>query len=349
MLQGFTTDTQRLIAAMKSPDAKPKLTIWGGNSFLWPKPSAYARNFRTSDLWHEPSAYARDFRASESTLMKGMEGKPGQTVWGRDSFLSYQSSTYARDFRASESTLDQLAELGQFLAAVPGRKSLLWFSSSFSAMPLLSEDRVRYDDVAELLRKVSAELAVSQTAVYPIDVRGLVTDSASGQWLNATQDTMLDIAEATGGKAFMNNNGLAHSAAKAVEEGSYYYTLSYSPTNAKFDDQLRHIKVHLKKLDSGQTCHLSYRTAYFAEDPAVVAPVSARRNALVAALVDGTPNMQSILFKVQVDPDGPVKLVPQVSSQIITQAPKAKGKDNSADEFETEKVQTYALRFAITA
>ena len=333
MLQGFTTDTQRLIAAMKS-----------------------------------------------------MEGKPKLTIWGRSSFLSHEPSAYARDFQATELTLDALAELGQFLAAVPGRKNLLWFSSSFSALPLLSEDRIRYEYIAERLRKVSAELAVSQTAVYPIDARGLMTDSSfsggansamwsSGgiggiqeppyatqdslgltrnsaswsQWLHATQDTMLDIAKATGGEAFMNNNNLARAASKAVDEGSYYYTLSYSPTNTKFDDRLRRIHVRLKKLDSGQTYHLTYRTAYFAEDPATIAPVSAERNALGAALVDGAPNQQSILFKVQVDPDGPVKLATQDSPQADAQAPKAKGKDHSAGESVPEKVQTYALRFAIMA
>jgi VWFA-related protein len=326
MLQGFTTDTRRLIAAMKSPVGKPKLTVWGGNSFLS----------------HDPAVCAGGFQAAQLTL-------------------------------------DAFAELGQFLAAASGRKNLLWFSSSFQSLQLPSgadyvpaigftrgcDNAASYTNLSARTHKVSTELAVSQTAVYPIDARGLEADpsfsseagssgqfarnSASwNQWLYATQATMLEIAEATGGEAFMNTNNLAHAASKAVDEGSYYYTISYSPTNDKFDGRLRRIQVRLKKLDSGLTYHLSYRTAYFADDPAAVVPVSAKRNALEAALVNGAPNAQSILFKVQADPDGPVKLAPQVSPQANALASKAKMKDHSAGESVSEKVQTYTLRFAIT-
>ena len=264
MLQGFTTDTHRLIAAMKSPASKPKLTVWGGNSFLS----------------HDPAGCA-----------------------GR--------------FQAAQLTLDAFAELGQFLAAAPGRKNLLWFSSSFQSMQLPTsadylpaiaftrgcENAVSYTNLFARTHKVSTELAVSQTAVYPIDARGLAAvpsfsaeagssglfarDSASwNQWLSATQATMLDIAEATGGEAFMNTNNLVRAASKAVDEGSYYYTISYSPTNDKFDGRLRRIQVRMRKLDPGQTYRLSYRSAYFADNPAAVAPVSARRDALEAALIE---------------------------------------------------------------
>jgi hypothetical protein len=173
------------------------------------------------------------------------------------------------------------------------------------------------------------------------------------QTLDATQATMKEIAKATGGEAFINTNNLARAAARAVDEGSYYYTLAYSPANAKFDGNLRSIRVSLEKLDSGQSYRLSYRRAYYADDPDVVAPVSARRDALEAALVDGAPDAQSILFKVRIDPDGLEKPVPQASPQATmgtdTHAPTTKKSANEAREIVSDRVQTYVMRFAILA
>ena len=376
MLQGFTADSRRLIAAMNSPAGNAKLTAWG----------------------------------SAFDLSLDSKGIP--------SYLSNDPAIIARRVHAAQQTLDAFADMGQFLAAAPGRKNLLWFSQSFQSMQLptsddsdiagalqqqtdgatskmqqgilsgrdsstitagsnsfgrMSESAVNYEVLAAQVRKVSTELAVSQTAVYPIDTHGLAADPAfsaggsptsltsggdpvfvknSNNWnqtLDATQATMKEIAQATGGEAFVNTNNLARAAARAVDEGSYYYTLAYSPANAKFDGSLRGIHVSLRKLDSGQNYHLSYRSAYYADDPDVVAPVSARRDALEAALVDGAPDAQSILFKVQIDPEGPVKPASPVSPQANAQAPKAKEKDNSAGESVPDKVQTYSLRFAITA
>jgi hypothetical protein len=116
---------------------------------------------------------------------------------------------------------------------------------------------------------------------------------------------------------------------------------------------LRSIHVSLGKLDSGQSYRLSYRSAYYADDPDVVAPVSARRDALEAALVDGAPDAQSILFKVRIDPDGLEKPSTQAPSQAATgadaQAHKTKKNANGANEIVSERVQTYVMRFAILA
>jgi VWFA-related protein len=383
MLQGFTTDTGRLVAAMNTPAGKPKLTAWGG----------------------------------DSDLSLDANGDP--------SYLSNDPAVTTKRFQAAQRTLDAFIDIGQFLAAAPGRKNLLWFSQSFQALQLptmsdkdvaetaqqqsdgtisgkqqmtsrtdstginldlgrMSDNSVDFNILADRVRKVSTELAVTQTAVYPIDAHGLAADpgfSAGGspttitsqkqgsipglpgqngeapafignsnywnQSLDATQATMRQIAEATGGEAFINTNNLARAAARAVNEGSYFYTLSYSPANAKFDGSLRGIHVSLKKRDSGVNYRLTYRTAYYADDPNVVAPVSVKKDVLEAALVDGAPDAQSILFKVQIDPDGPVKTVPLDPAKADVQPPKAKGKNNSAHESEPEKLQTYGLRFAI--
>jgi hypothetical protein len=274
----------------------------------------------------------------------------------------------------------------------PSESNSLTIAAGSNGFGRMSENAADYNVLSARLRKVSAELAVSQTAVYPIDVHGLAADQSfsaggspasmtsqrqgpgatpgmpdanggdpvfvkdSNNWnqsLDATQATMKEIAKATGGDAFINTNNLARAAARAVDEGSYYYTLAYSPKNSKFDGNLRSIHVSLGKLDSGQSYHLSYRSAYYADNPDEVAPVSARRDALEAALIDGAPDAQSILFKVRIDPEGSVKpalpAAPQTAMGAEAQAPKAKEKDKNARDSVPENVQTYNLRFAIMA
>jgi hypothetical protein len=100
---------------------------------------------------------------------------------------------------------------------------------------------------------------------------------------------METIADNTGGHAFYNTNGLAQAMQQAIDQGSVYYTLTYSPTNPKFDGSIRHIKVQLDK-DGFQ---LSYRKSYYAESASLEAGTpgvarTANPNPPRAALPDGT-------------------------------------------------------------
>jgi hypothetical protein len=81
---------------------------------------------------------------------------------------------------------------------------------------------------------------------------------------------MLQMAEKTGGHAYINTNGLADAVARSIEAGSNYYTLTYTPTDTANDGRFRHIQLKLR-LD-GFT--LAYRRGYYAD-----APASARASA----------------------------------------------------------------------
>jgi VWFA-related protein len=100
-------------------------------------------------------------------------------------------------------------------------------------------------------------LARNQIAVYPIDARGLVGDpwfdASKAGAANVTSSikglsngvqrtstsaaiqkwTMTDIADPTGGQAFMNTNDLKGAVSQAIDAGSNYYTLTYAPTSHK--------------------------------------------------------------------------------------------------------------------
>ena len=191
-------------------------------------------------------------------------------------------------------TLDALNILGRYLANIPGRKNLIWFSGSFPLDILPDGDaedpfhavanaEAEYRDTANLLAR-------SQVAVYPVDARGLQNlpqfsasqngskyvrnpaafgqDSLKFSKSQAQEhETMSRMAEDTGGEAFFNTNGLSQAVDKAIGEGSSYYTLAYTPANNKWKGDYRHIAVQLQGPLAGQGYTLFYRRGYYADDP----------------------------------------------------------------------------------
>jgi hypothetical protein len=62
---------------------------------------------------------------------------------------------------------------------------------------------------------------------------------------NSSQTTMKILAEQTGGKAFMNGNGLAKVIRQVSETSGDFYSLSYTPANRKMDGTCRPIEVRV--------------------------------------------------------------------------------------------------------
>ena len=189
-------------------------------------------------------------------------------------------------------------------------------------------------------------LARSQVAVYPIDARGLMVNpimsaTQSGSTMNKKPNgfanantkffqqtseehgTMEQMAQATGGKAFVNTNGLKEAVEKAIEEGSNYYTIAYTPTDRKWNGDYRKIQVKLDR--PGVT--LAYRRGYFADDPNAASQKSQAQNAkpdpnqysaLRAAMLHGGPEPTELIFEASVRPastDTEADLV--ASNQIV--------------------------------
>jgi VWFA-related protein len=109
-------------------------------------------------------------------------------------------------------------------------------------------------------------------------------------------DTMRQIAEDTGGAAFMDNNGLKDAVAQAIANGAHYYTLGYVPMLDKQDGSFHRIRLDV---DGGYQA--AYRRGYYADDPAH-APVNpaAALNAMSGAIARGGPPLAEILFKVRI-------------------------------------------------
>ncbi len=108
--------------------------------------------------------------------------------------------------------------------------------------------------------------------------------------------TMKEIAEDTGGEAFMDNNGLKSAVAQAIANGSHYYTIGYVPPLKKNDGSFHSIKL---SVDGGYQA--AYRRGYYADDPAR-APINpqAVQNAMNVAVERGAPPLSQLLFKARV-------------------------------------------------
>ncbi|MGD0736550.1 MAG: VWA domain-containing protein [Terracidiphilus sp.] len=253
-------------------------------------------------------------------------------------------ATAAKRETRRQLTLDSLNQLGRYLGQLPGRKNLLWFASSFPIAILPNgeaPENLRPAYIEEFRETVNL-LAHNQVAVYPIDTRGLTAEplftstnanssgggrsnplvpSQNDAFYTANADrraAMQDIADATGGQAFSNNNSLKQSAARAVEGGSNYYTLAYTPSSDKWKGQYRKIQIDLAR--KGYT--LAYRRGYYATDPNAPVeqskstaeqkdasspaktdtPEPAPYSAMQAAMVYGGPEPRQILFETIVRP-----------------------------------------------
>jgi VWFA-related protein len=156
------------------------------------------------------------------------------------------------------SDFETLHQVSAYLNRLPGRKNVLWFSGGSTAF--LRPDGTVFQDEA-VIRAVYDELEQERIAVYPIDARGLTIHD--GREMIGQHGLMDDAAQATGGRAFYNNNGLSQIALHLVDTSGSFYTLTYSPLNFHFDNKWHKVRI---KLD-GNSYRLSYRQGYFADAP----------------------------------------------------------------------------------
>ena len=98
--------------------------------------------------------------------------------------LLTQMENNERDFRQDQQvqiTEDAFTAIAQFLMPLPGRKNLLWLSGSFpmSVLPETSDSHAYQSlrNYTESQKKVADLLNLSHTAVYAVDVRGLMNNS----------------------------------------------------------------------------------------------------------------------------------------------------------------------------
>ncbi len=210
------------------------------------------------------------------------------------------SHIYAR----GQYTFNALAQIARYLSGMPGRKNVIWFTGAF---PTRMNDKQNTECVnfRENLQVVEGLLEQSHAALFPIDPRALDASSQNSALSYAVRmqtvehNTMMAMADATGGKALFNTNDLSGAAAKAVISGSNYYTITYSPPNQNWDTRVRTIAVNVDK----PNLTLDYKKGYHALPPGTTLsgkPEEKPATPLQTAMMLGALQPSEVLFNAAV-------------------------------------------------
>jgi len=307
----------------------------------------------------------RDFRP-QSPILTGSTAPPVSESGGEGgSFIAAAGAAIASFSniqigynleRRTLITIDAMRDLVRMLGGLPGRKNVVWLTASLP-FDLIPEDRNVSD--AELMadlpgqgrqRSVSvngagslasearslhgqeikdaeSQLASANIAIYPVDLRGLVsgmeslaarseahsTDIHGAGLANAalgrseamatSQDTMREVAQETGGKAYMNENEIKQGVALALADDKASYSIGYYPENKKWDGKYRSLKIKVSQPDT----EVRYRKGYYAVD-STQPPKNSNYDAdVLAALTFDAPATQ-ISFMAQAKPTDPGKM-----------------------------------------
>jgi VWFA-related protein len=116
---------------------------------------------------------------------------------------------------------------------------------------------------------------------------------------NAEHASMMQVAQDTGGWAFLDTNGLQQAMERVSQHGSAYYSLTYKSSAPQLDGRFRRIEV---RVDGGKY-QLAYRTGYYADDPAKRLPFRSTEASLSAAVAHNGPASTELLFSVKVAPE----------------------------------------------
>jgi VWFA-related protein len=376
LIQGFTDDPAVLIAAI---DNKKNLEI------------APSELLKTQD---EENAQQNLIGLLSQPVLSGggttTTLAPGGMIAALADFL--QETDYAKTADRELRTLTSLQQLGAYLAAMPGRKNVIWLAGSFpqifggdssqqttfggnlgftagtgdsasSPSTLLAGDPGVFESSSrteDQVKKTILLLSGARVALYPVDVRGTKTNAfyeagnqmpssvQGAEATNAAQFNSLqsdagedanerivmdEMARASGGKAFLNTNGLAEAMSDVVASSADFYTISYDPENQKMDGRFRRIDLKV----AGGKYNLSYRRGYYADDtilPGATRVIEAKKPAdsLRPFMDFGLPEAEQILYKTLVQP---------ASSDQAAPDPTAPGESSKGP------VSRYSVDFAV--
>ena len=289
VLQDFTTDPRRLAAALD----KGLTTAGEGLARLDPRddPNSIAGRYEKINGLGADETPSSGAGVSQG----GAGGAVTVPQWAIDTIKRFEQETYASsmDMRVQQ-TIETLISLGRHVAGYPGRKNLLWVSTSFPIyLAPLADDSGKaiteftgvnnsgWRNYGPQLKMVANVLSESKVAVYPINPAGVVVPDMydvdtrlrdeSGRKLAESvrresmvrgneQDTMQVLANSTGGQVCTGNNDLGECVHRAMDDSSTFYEISYYPDSRNWNGEYRKITVKAKEVG----LHLAYRQGYFA-------------------------------------------------------------------------------------
>lgn len=227
---------------------------------------------------------AQDFTSDKKLLTAALDRVGGIEGSGQEAGTTGTSEGTAEDagsFVADDTDynifntdlrLQALSTIAKNLAGIDQKKSILYFSSGMT--------KTGIENQAQLRAAVNAAVR-SNVSIYAVDSRGLEAmppgggaataslrgvSSYSGAAVQndldsnfASQETLVTIANDTGGKAFLDSNDFSKAYAKVQADSETYYVLGYRSSNPNQDGHFRRIQVKLNR----PGVKLEYRLGYY--------------------------------------------------------------------------------------
>jgi VWFA-related protein len=208
----------------------------------------------------------------KESMLAGLSTTAADAVSQDDQSAAQVDDTEFNIFN-TDNKLYAVQVLSELLAGIPGKKSVLEFTSGVTQTG--EENRSSLQAATDAANKANVSL-------YQVDSRGLMTDALdastgmsrgtagfSGQTVmavsnarHASRDTLYTLAADTGGRTFFDLNDFTGIFKQVQDDTTGYYLLSYYSSNTARDGRYRQVKVKLVGLPPG--AHIKHRPGYYA-------------------------------------------------------------------------------------
>lgn len=217
---------------------------------------ALDKALKTIRLGEESSALAAAGTVGEA----GTTNAAGEEVVSEDVSAAFTPDETEFNIFNTDEKLAAIESLARMLRNVPGRKSVIHFTSGV--------ERTGTENQAQLRATIDAANQAN-VSLYTVDARGLLalppggdasTGSPSGtaiytssaffsqlSSLHGSRETLASLATDTGGRTFYDLNDLGEAFSEVQSVNSSYYLLGYSPSNTRSDGRFRRIRVEVDR------------------------------------------------------------------------------------------------------
>ncbi len=161
LVRGFTADENELLLAIQDKRAKPNASLI---SQMDQTSLAMIRNFTHSNN------NSQDLTRAFETSMAGIE-------------RSIMKEQLSQEEMRTHLTIDAFEQLARYLSGIPGRKNLVWLSAAFPLGKFAGNNGLdagpfqEERDFSSRVREAMNLLASAHVSVYPIDVRGVASNT----------------------------------------------------------------------------------------------------------------------------------------------------------------------------
>jgi len=305
LVQNFTQDKTRLIAALENLGAAPD-----------------SKNFERRDI-AENISNLRDSLNGAPESPGNITSTAGGSAAARVMIMQRVLAQFiqlrtALSLQQARPVLAALAAIAEGLRPIPGKKTLVLFSQGFVTPAVLDWQVQSTIDIANRANvaiyiidsaglRASAPESGSYVPTTPLGGISAITnqeqriravggetvfDTARQEGLSREYDILYRLSGDTGGKFLKGNNDIGLGLERINEEIQARYTLAYRSTNQNFDGSFRKVKIEVHRPD----VQIVSRNGYYAIPPEEIVLLSPADKKLLASFNEAYSNPGLPLF-----------------------------------------------------